>query len=273
MLKLKGILLPLLRMEHSALNILVLTSDVIVSGRSKEMFSMMENELRTCLGFERYTIYSLPVSHVTTQPWGDNCALLVATSDSNLGAEGVAAVLTYVKHGGKCLCMNHQINMAIDYKGCSQRLETINNVVEVNYGTDKTFTAVLVPVSRDTSSQNHSAISWSGRTDITMSGTTDKGGSGNGSSSGVGQRQVCISVLGVAGGAQCVVSSVELLAPLFHTSDMATIARLKQTSETRHGFLREVFSSLGLLCGSPVEPQLTYLYLMCSSDKVSEYNA
>ena len=254
------------RMERLTLkppNILVIVNDTVSSGRSYDMCKMIEDELNLCLGFERYTIYSLPVSHVTTQPWKDHCALLVATDDSNdLGSDGVGVVLTYIKEGGKCLSMSHKINATIDYERHSQIAETREDVLEVDNGSNETFAVVPIPFLEDISCQT-AKLEWSGRKDFTVSPKTDKRPDSD-------TTQPCVSVLSMDNEARCILSPVELLVPQFHVSDMAAIARLKQTSEVRHGFLRELFTGLGLECGSPIVPELTYLYLMCSSNKVSQ---
>nr|XP_054753941.1 biotin--protein ligase-like [Lytechinus pictus] len=79
-------------------NILVYTG----SETEDEVFAAVQAALQHCLEHDKYVIYLLKPSTLS-QPWSDNCALMVLAGEGNLHDEATSRFVSHFKNGGRIL--------------------------------------------------------------------------------------------------------------------------------------------------------------------------
>ena len=259
--------IPLKRLKPP--NILVLLPPVSSSCDTSSVFQKIKGELQTCLGIERYAVYSLPASDITDKPWRDNCLLLIIPPSYELtNDDELKQLVSFIELGGKCLIINNNLNQLMSSTLHIQQQCQIHNdvgkVLQVN-PSDSTFDpfyAVSIPYTDHVINPvfQPDNVSTNVLANMSIKGDTDI------ADSNIVPCVQCISYSEY----KYVCSSIHLFDPISYAkSDMSNISKIKETTEARHKFLQSIFADLGLECSSSEMPALSAVYLASANRKVT----
>ena len=250
-------------------NVLILTP----SNDSANLFSKTKEEIQACLGYDRYTIYPLPLSDVTRKPWKDNCILLIAPNlSSPLSSDELKELSSYVESSGRCLSMNINLSTHIADTVTKRRsiqtsmFNDTNDLIHVTPSDSrlKPFFTLKCVYSPTKSLTDDADITWSV---IDLAKATE---SRLETAPSIPDSDPCVwLVTDAAFQRVSIISFLELVVPEVHTPNVSMLGKLKETGESRHDFLRSLFLLLGLECGSPGIPPLSHVYLVTSNPEVS----
>ena len=258
-------------------NVLVL----VPTKKTSYIFPRAKDTLQTCLGYERYVIYPLLFSEVTSKqvPWRDNCALLVVPNTAQaLSTELVTELGDFVHCGGKCLSMNIQVSShilnSISTRPCIQTLDT--NKDEEKLMVVSPLDSKLVPFHSLKCTydpllclqEDGIDVNWS---IMNLAKATEHNKDIQNGDEDATTGSPCVWLVSDAPAERvCVLSFLELLVPDVGASSVEVLEKIKGTGEWRHDFLRSVMDVLGLGCGSTGVPPLSHVYLAASSTSVSD---
>ena len=266
--------IPLTRLKPP--NILVLLPQVSSSScDTSSVFQKIKAELQTCLGIERYAVYSLPASDITHKPWRENCLLLIIPPSTELTTDDeLKQLVSFIDLGGNCLINNNNLNQLV-----SSRLHTqqhcqahndIGNALQVNPSdsTLDTFYTVSIPHTDHVINpvlQPDNVVT----TVLAKMSTKDDTDIAESSNTNIVPCVQCISYNEY----KYICSSIHLFDPISYAkSDISNISKIKETTEARHKFLRSIFTDLGLQCSSSEIPALSAVYLASANTKVTCLN-
>ena len=266
---------------------------LVLSEPGEGHFERIKSDIFQCLGKDRYTVYPLSEKDIYSQPWQENCLLLVVPPHVPLSNRIRRYLLSYIKGGGagggargggKCLSFNPGLVPSMSHDG----IGTVAGAVQL-VPCDTSIKPFYTLRSMDTSDNNGlingtSAANGSVDDDSFVTGPdlmSDATTTIIGDVLVDGVTVPCVKHVTWTGSSskgeegergQLMYSSVHLFDPLIFTSDLPGVIKIKETGREREEFLASVvFRGLGLIVdteGKRMEEELSPVYLVTKDEKV-----
>ena len=266
---------------------------LVLSEPGEGHFERIKSDIFQCLGKDRYTIYPLSERDIYSQPWQENCLLLVVPPHVPLSNRIRRYLLSYIKGGeagggtrggGKCLSFNPGLTPSMSHDGIGTagavQLVPCDSSIKPFYTLRSMDASFNNGLTNGTSAANGSVDDDSFVTGSDLMSDATTAIIGNVLVDGV--TVPCVKHVTWTGSSskgeegergQLMYSSVHLFDPLIFTSDLPGVIKIKETGREREEFLASVvFRGLGLIVdteGKRMEEELSPVYLVTKDEKVT----